>query len=1475
VDVSHGAARNTVDALNDRFGIGPQDRTLAVSGLDFDLSVYDLFGPLCAGGAVICVGEDERRDAARWSELAERHHATVLNSVPAVLDMLLTVREEQHRPLGLRLLLLGGDWVGLDLPGRAHRRDPDCRFVALGGTTETAIHSTVCEVGEVPGQWRSIPYGVPLPNQQCRVVDAGGRDRPDGVAGELWIGGLGVAEGYHGDPDRTADRFVRHDSTRWYRTGDLARYHPDGTLEFLGRADFQVKISGYRIEPGEIQHALEAHPRVSAAVVCTVGETAPRLVAMAAASGVTAGEVREFLTLRLPPYMVPERIEMVAALPLSRNGKVDRAAVAAGLRDAGTVPDGTASEAAHGDVEVALAALWAELLAVSRVGRTDSFFALGGDSLLATRLLTRLGAAGLHGAQLGTLFRGPTLGEFAATLTRGAPQRLTHVVADPAARGEPFPATEVQRAYWLGRNPEFTLGGVGSSWYWEFDGSGVDLDRLERCWNQVVRRHEMMRAVFDDDARQRILPETPWVRLPVDDAGPGGEQESLRRLRESMAHRVFDVRQWPLFDVRAVRYGDRCRIGFGFDYIVLDALSIMIIFWELSALYRDPDAVLPPLGVSFRDYVLQVRPEPETRARDERYWLDRIATLPPAPRLPMAIDPALLDEPRFTRWEFHLSAERWRDLLARAAGHGLTPSTVLATAFAEVLATWSAGPQVALNLTMFDRREVHPDINNILGDFTSLLLVGHHSRPGRSWADTARELQQQVWDALEHSSVPAVWVLREMARTAGVAELLMPVVFTSTLGVSDQLAELDIPFGEQVWGLSQTPQVSLDCQVVERDGGLSINWDVVADLFPDGVVDAMFGSYRALVERLATASWDEPAVPLLPPAQAAIRAAVGTPVRPESGDLLHHGFFARAADRPGAPALHVEGGAAVTYGDLADLARRTASTLISRGVRPGDPVAVCLPKGAGQIVAVLAVLAAGGVYVPIGAEQPAVRRNRILRAAGARIVIAEPGPDEAVWDPSAEVVDPLTAARAARLEHLVEVAGADLAYVIFTSGSTGEPKGVEISHRSAVNTVEDVNDRYGVGPADVGLALSALDFDLSVYDIFGLLGAGGSLVLIDDAGRREARRWAELVTGHGVTVWNTVPALLDMLLVAGADDLPPATLRLVLVSGDWVGLDLPGRLAAAAPLAELVALGGATEAAIWSNAYDVSGPLPDWQSIPYGLPLRNQRYRVVGENGADCPDWVPGELWIGGTGVAAGYRGDPARTAERFVEHLGVRWYRTGDLGRYRPGGLLEFLGRLDQQVKVRGNRIELGEVETALRRHPGLEGAVAGTAGERTARRLVAFVTAAEPVDEADVRAFVTELLPGYMVPEQILQVPAFPLSANGKVDRAALAVAVPQSGPAGREPPRAGAEREVAALWSELLGLPTVDRADSFFAVGGDSLTATRLVELVRERMGPRLTLRQIFAAPTLAVLAALVQSERTAVRSPSADPIEEGVL
>ncbi|MEV0075967.1 amino acid adenylation domain-containing protein [Nocardia neocaledoniensis] len=1093
-----------------------------------------------------------------------------------------------------------------------------------------------------------------------------------------------------------------------------------------------------------------------------------------------------------------------------------------------------------------------------------------------------------------------------------AVERESVIVPDD---GTPFALAPMQHAYWIGRSEAQELGGVAAHLYVEFDGVGVEPERLERAVEQLLVRHPMLRTRFLSDGTQQTLDRPGRAVFSVADLradAPEVAERRLAELRTARTHQKMAVQDGQVIDIALTRLADgRTRLHLDVDMLAADAMSYRVLITDLARLYHGEQ--LPPQDYTFRQYLAEHGTgaaagsgHAEERARDRAWWQARLPELPGAPELPQAQH--LSDPSRTVRLHRWLSPQARAQVFDAAHARGITPAMALASVFAETIGGWSAQRRFLLNLPLFHREPVHPQVDGVVGDFTSSVLLEVDVTEPATVADRARALQQRLHEAGAHSAYSGLEVLRDLGRQRG-EPVLAPIVYTSALNLGELFADtVTDTFGDPVWIISQGPQVLLDAQITEVRGGLLLNWDIRESAFPAGMIEAMFARYIEAIERLGGqsaepadalegagsttgaagtadgaahgsaaglgdvaadaeavpspaasvtavggAGWQAEAGVRIPVAQAATRARVNATDGPVSGGLLHTGFFANAATNPSAPAVLWEPAGRLTYGELAADALAVAGALREAGVAPGDSVAVQLPKGPDQVLAVLGVLAAGAVYVPIGVDQPAVRRAEILRIADAVAVLTVGGAEI----PDARAID-LAEART-HAEPLARPVFGDpenIAYVLFTSGSTGKPKGVEVPHRAAMNTIDDLNERFALGPADRALALSALEFDLSVYDIFGLLAAGGAVVAVDDTQRADPARWVELIRRHEVSLLNCVPSLLDMLLTAAAGEPLPA-LRTVILGGDWVDVALPARLAEVAPECRFAGLGGATETAIHSTICEVVGAeVPaEWSAVPYGTPLRNVRCRVVGPAGNDCPDWVTGELWIGGDGVAAGYRKDPERTSDRFVTHEGLRWYRTGDLARYLPDGALEFLGRADHQVKIRGYRVELGEVESALRAVPGIRHAVAAVVGSAAPKLVAAVVPTPDTVLDVDqVLAAAAELVPAYMVPTRLEILPELPLTSNAKPDRKAVR-AILEKGETAAEfvEPRTDLERALAAVIGEVLATERIGVTDDFFALGGDSVLATTAVARIREWLdAPDTVVADLFTARTVAGLA-----------------------
>lgn len=898
-------------------------------------------------------------------------------------------------------------------------------------------------------------------------------------------------------------------------------------------------------------------------------------------------------------------------------------------------------------------------------------------------------------------------------------------------RFEAFPLTAIQHAYWMGRSQtKIELGGVSTHLYFESDTQGLDLQRLESTFNQLVKRHDMLRVIIHDDGMQQVLPEIEPYRIQVRDVRNMGDEEqnnAVMATRNRMSHQVLPTSRAPIFEVYATQFSDeKIRLHFSLDMLVLDAWSMMLLFREWRVLYDQPTAKLHELSITYRDYALAEEKLSETasysRARD--YWWGIIDNLPPAPQIPLRNDEQLVNPPKFSRRRFRLPKARWQILQQKAKNIGVTPTGIVLAAFNEVLTLWSSSPHYTLNVTLFNRQPLHPDVNNLLGDFTSLMLLEVDHRTSSTFTERAVATQMRFMNDLQHRAISGLDVMRELRRRrSAMMEAAMPVVFTGGLvysGDGDDAGLLE-SFGPMVYGVSQTPQVSLDHQVMEVNGDLVCNWDCVDEKFAPGMLDDLYQTFCQLIEHLVDEEsiWQKTKVVSLPKPQKEKREEINnTQVESPCNETLHGLFINKALEQPEAPAIETHLGETISYGELLTLANTYAEQLVDLGVSPDDRVAVIMHKGWEQIAAVMAILISGGAYLPISAAFPQKRRELLVEQGSANIVLTQPELIEELT--FSDAIKCLSVERNSGLPLLTEAPFIrqginNLAYVLFTSGTTGMPKGVMIEHRNAVNTVYYVNQVLGVTEKDKVLAVSALNFDLSVYDVFGTLCAGGTLVMPDHQKATDPNHWCELIQQHQVTLWNSAPSLMGMLVdhiesTFTSDQTLPQSMRMVWLSGDRIPVPLPDRVRKCFPNSRFISLGGPTETSIWSIYYPVDEVDPKASSIPYGKPLPNQTIHILNENLQDCPEGVVGMIYIGGAGLARGYLGDKEKTDERFIVHpdSGERLYNSGDLGRYLADGNVEILGRSDFQVKIRGYRIELGEIASTLTQHKDIKHAVA-----------------------------------------------------------------------------------------------------------------------------------------------------------------------
>ena len=1024
-----------------------------------------------------------------------------------------------------------------------------------------------------------------------------------------------------------------------------------------------------------------------------------------------------------------------------------------------------------------------------------------------------------------------------------------------AGAGEPErrALNPLQQAYYVAKQAGGRRRWHGGQMYLSFELSDVDVPRLESALGAMIEAHEAMRSTTGRDGSLLVLPaeRAPW-RIPVFDA----EDPDLERLlRTELTGRTLPLGRWPQFDIRVTRRGAAATVHLVFDLIVFDGYSIHRLGRELLARYADPDrnTGTPTVG--------------RGAAAPAEAWRARLAHLPPGPDLPGPDLPGRAAAPDRARTRLAGTLGGWHALRALADRHGVGVDMVLLAAFTGVLARHAADPDFAVPVVRWTEA-----VRSAPGEHTVLSWV--RAEEGESVADRAAAYARQI-DA-DPAGCGLTELRRRVLRERGSRPFEYPVVYTSVVDV----AELP-PIGAAATGtwLSCTPDVSLDCiGLAIGDDTLYYCWDVVAADFADGFLDTAFAEFGTALAELAGT---KAAGPLSAAQRHQILYEWNDTARWFSTERLCHELVAdQAAARPDAVAVRGRRGA-TTFGELNGSANRIAWALLERGVRPGDIVAVRMRRGPEMIAAVLGILKAGAAYLPMEPSLPSARGADMLAQTGTRLVlgttatprwdapdgVAELAVDSLPADPGA--VDP---PRQSDVD--------SLAYVIFTSGSTGRPKGVAVTHRPVLNLLAWAWRTYGFDEHDIGLLVTSLGFDLSVFDIFGVLGRGGGLYVADEEQQRDPALLLDILLTQPVTFWNSAPATLAQLgpaLPAVAAAPGRDSLRLVFLSGDYTPLSLPDQVRAVFTGARLVSLGGATEATVWSNYFDIDTIDPRWHSIPYGRPIDNARYHVLDEALRPCPVGAAGDLYIGGACLSSGYYRRPELTAERFIvdpfaDTPGARLYRTGDRAAYFPDGNLCFLGRLDGQVKIRGFRVELGEIEHRLRAHPGVREVVVLAEASGGDHRLTAFVMPeSTPPPVAQLRAFAAETLPSYMVPNFVTFLESFPATANGKLDREALLHGVPVAAAATTVPPAAmvAGAAEVAALFAEVLGVERVDTHEDLWDQGATSFTVVQVSNLLQARYGHRIPVSAVLAEPTATgiarVLAEAAAVDNTAVDKP----------
>lgn len=1175
--------------------------------------------------------------------------------------------------------------------------------------------------------------------------------------------------------------------------------------------------------------------------------------------------IRQRLEKLLPDYMIPKMIHCCDKFPVTANGKLDRIEIAKAIVENAVKSN---RQEAGTETELALTKIWKKLFGREDIGIEDNYFELGGDSLLATRLINQVRTKLQTELSIGAVFEHPTIYELAKLVedSKNVTVEWEKLEPDMGNRYEPFPLTDVQYAYWIGRSGLYKLGDVSTHCYFELSGKGLETERLNRAWNAVIKRHDMMRVKILKNGQQQILEQAEPYEIAVRDyRSLSGEalEKAMADTREELANYVFDLQQGPLYHVElSLLPKDEVRLHIGFDNLIFDGFSMFYVIQEWAKYYRNENLKKENYSISFREYVIACEKlkQSDQYRLDREYWQQEIETLPPAPQLPIK-NGREEKEGGFTRRSTRLSPARWENLKHFARDNNLTPVSVLLGIFAEVLKRWSKQPEFTLNLTQFRRLPLHPEVEELVGDFTTLNLLRVDNEQGRNLTEKIQIIQKQLMADLEHSLYSGVEVERALANKWNDTQgSLMPIVFTSGLGGRELNEEEWL--GTLKYSASQTPQVWLDHQVMEINGSVILSWDAREDIFAEGVLDEMFLAYEKLLISLAEDNslfaQNRPVVPYTPGFARITANRTFGEICPETLDSL---FINQVKKTPKATALIWEEGA-MSYEELYWKAKDLSSKLPGK---KGTVYGIYVEKSYKQIVAALAILLSGGVYLPLDVKNPAERIRQIVKDAEVKTILTSEQTQRAALEFGLPAIT-ITEGAAARTEiSESENSPADLAYIIYTSGSTGIPKGVAIQHKGAVNTIVDVNERIGLSANDRLFGISSLNFDLSVYDIFGTLAAGAALFIPREEDRKNPGAWGRSIAKYGITVWNSVPAFLQMMTeyYSRHDSKEVEGLRCALLSGDWIPLDLYENMQKLSPGLKCYGLGGATEASIWSNWMEIPKRIPEsWESIPYGRPLKNQRYYVLNQKQEICPDYVTGMLYIAGDGLAVGYYNNPELTSMSFIwnEALQERLYATGDMGRYWKDGTLEFLGRKDKQVKINGYRVELGEIESAAKQLSGIKEAAAVLWREENQTVLAMAYTLQDTgvaLTTEEVARLLKQKLPEYMVPELLQEVDKLPLTANGKINRKEIQLQLQMLSETKKQSgsicmPQTEAEQIVHDIMAEFIKADRLPCDGHFFEIGGNSIVAIQVMNKLNERFTCDLGMELLFEHPTIQEIA-----------------------
>ncbi|MBG6514996.1 pyoverdine non-ribosomal peptide synthetase PvdD, partial [Pseudomonas aeruginosa] len=1491
--LTHRNALRLFSATEAWFGFDERDVWTLFHSYAFDFSVWEIFGALLYGGCLVIVPQWVSRSPEDFYRLLCREGVTVLNQTPSAFKQLMAVAcsaDMATQQPALRYVIFGGEALDLQSlrPWFQRFGDRQPQLVNMYGITETTVHVTYRPVSEADLKGGLVsPIGGTIPDLSWYILDRDLNPVPRGAVGELYIGRAGLARGYLRRPGLSATRFVPNPfpggaGERLYRTGDLARFQADGNIEYIGRIDHQVKVRGFRIELGEIEAALAGLAGVRDAVVLAhdgVGGT--QLVGYVVADSAEDAErlresLRESLKRHLPDYMVPAHLMLLERMPLTVNGKLDRQAL--------PQPDASLSQQAYrapgSELEQRIAAIWAEILGVERVGLDDNFFELGGHSLLATRVISRVRQEQQLDASLKALFERPVLEAFAQGLERTTDAVSTIPLAD---RQQPLALSFAQERQWFlwQLEPESAAYHIPSALRLR---GRLDVDALQRSFDSLVARHETLRTRFRLEGGRSYQQVQPAVSVSIE-REQFGEEGLIERI-QAIVVQPFDLERGPLLRVNLLQLAEDDHVLVLVQHhIVSDGWSMQVMVEELVQLYagysQGLDVVLPALPIQYADYALWQRSwmEAGEKERQLAYWTGLLGGEQPVLELPFDRPRPARQSHRGAQLGFELSRELVEAVRALAQREGTSSFMLLLASFQALLYRYSGQADIRVGVPIANRNRVETE--RLIGFFvnTQVLKADLDGRMG--FDELLAQARQRALEAQAHQDLPFEQLVEALQPERNASHNpLFQVLFNHQSEIRSVTPEVqleDLRLEGLAWD-GQTAQFDLTLDIQEDENGIWASFDYAADLFDASTVERLAGHWRNLLRGIvANPRQRLGELPLLDAPERRQTLSEWNPAQREYAvqGTLQQRFEEQARQRPQAVALILDE-QRLSYGELNARANRLAHCLIARGVGADVPVGLALERSLDMLVGLLAILKAGGAYLPLDPAAPEERLAHILDDSGVRLLLTqghllERLPRQAGVEVLA--IDGLVLDGYAESDPLPTLSADNLAYVIYTSGSTGKPKGTLLTHRNALRLFSATEAWFGFDERDVWTLFHSYAFDFSVWEIFGALLYGGCLVIVPQWVSRSPEDFYRLLCREGVTVLNQTPSAFKQLMaVACSADMAtqqPA-LRYVIFGGE--ALDLQSlrpwfqRFGDRQP--QLVNMYGITETTVHVTYRPVSeADLKGGLVSPIGGTIPDLSWYILDRDLNPVPRGAVGELYIGRAGLARGYLRRPGLSATRFVPNpfpggAGERLYRTGDLARFQADGNIEYIGRIDHQVKVRGFRIELGEIEAALAGLAGVRDAVVLAHDGVGGTQLVGYVVADSAEDAERLRESLRESLkrhlPDYMVPAHLMLLERMPLTVNGKLDRQALPQPDASLSQQAYRAPGSELEQRIAAIWSEILGVERVGLDDNFFELGGHSLLLLMLKERIGDTCQATLSISQLMTHASVAEQAACIEGQ-----------------